>query len=244
MPALLTLTANDLLNRVAVEVGLDQVSDPVASTEKEFIKLAAMLNIAGEELSQNYPWEFLVKEHSITTVAADQEYDLPSDFLYMVNQTGWERTQSNPLSGPLSPQDWQYLAGRDLVSSSIYTSFRINEGVFKVYPDPIPADLEITFEYVSRNWVLDGDTGNTYKDSVTQGSDTPQFDRVLLTRFLKVKWLESTGFDSTKAQSDLNQSFSLLLSREKGAPILNAGGGYRGFPYLSGNSVSDTGYGV
>ena len=243
MSALLTQTANDLLNRVALEVGLEQVADPWASTEKEFIKLGGLLNIAGEELSQNYPWEFLVKEHTIVTVAADQEYDLPSDFLYMVNQTGWERTQSNPLAGPLSPQDWQYLAGRDLVSSSIYTSFRINEGVFKVYPDPIAADLEITFEYVSRNWVLDGTTGNTYKAAVTQGSDTPQFDRLLLSRFLKVKWLESTGHESSKAQADLNQSFSLLMGREKGAAILNSGRGYRGFPYLTGGSVPDSGYG-
>jgi len=241
MSALLTLTANDLLNRVALEVGLDQEADPWASTEKEFVKMQALLNVAGEELSQNYPWEFLVKEHIITTVAADQEYDLPSDFLYMVNQTGWERTQSNPLSGPLSPQDWQYLAGRDLVSSSIYTSFRINEGVFKVYPDPIPANLEITFEYVSRNWVLDGSTGNTYKDSVTQGSDTPQFDRLLLSRFLKVKWLEQAGFDSSKAQSDLNQSFSLLQSRDKGSSILNTGRGGRSFPYLT---APDTGFGT
>ena len=81
MPAQLTATANDILNRVAAEVGIDPVSDPWSSTDKSYTQLKTLLNIAGEELSQNYPWEFLIKEHSFTTDGVDNEYTLPSDFL-------------------------------------------------------------------------------------------------------------------------------------------------------------------
>lgn len=242
MPALLTSTANDILNRVAAETGHEQVTDPWASNRQEFVQMRALLNIAGEELSQHYPWAFLSKEHTFTTTTA-AAYDLPTDFLYIINQSGWDRSNDRPLSGPLSSQDWSRLTGQDLSESLWSVGFRISEGSFKMLPDPMTSGLSIAFEYVSRNWVLDAETGNTYKDSITSGSDTPQYDRTLLSRYLKVKYLEAKGFDSSKAQADLNQSFQLITGRESGAPILNAGGRRSGFAYLGSHSVPDTGWG-
>lgn len=243
MPAQLTATANDILNRVAAEVGLEQVSDPWTDEDKSFIQMKALLNIAGEELSQNYPWEFLIKEHSFVTDGVDNEYTLPSDFLYIVNQTGWDRTNDVPLVGPLSPQEYQYLVSSESSGSNIYISFRFNEGVFKVLPDD-SSGKTIAFEYVSRNWVLDSTTGNTYRDSVADGADTPQFDRTLLSRYLKVKFLEAKGFDSTKAQADLNHTFMLMTARERGSPILNAGRCSGSFAYLNSTSIPTSGYGA
>jgi len=117
MTATLRSTANDIMNRVAAEVGLEPVEDPWGSSQPEFRQMGYLLNIAGEELCQLYQWEFLMREHQVTTQSADTgDYPLPDDFLYMINQTGWERAENVPLFGPLSPQDWQYLLGRDLVS--------------------------------------------------------------------------------------------------------------------------------
>jgi hypothetical protein len=246
MTANLTATANDILNRVAAEVGLATATDPWASGQQEFNQMAVLLNIAGEELSQLFQWEFLMKEHQIFTVPKDSgDYPLPDDFLYMINQTGWERSENVPLSGPLSPQEWQYLLGRDLVSETIYASFRIQQGEFTIFPQPPPTGLDIHFEYISRNWVINSgyELGAT-QDRVKQGADTPLFDRTLISRALKVKFLEAKGLDSTKAQADLNQTFDLLTSHDKGAGIMSAGRNRRGFPYLNGfTSVPDSGYG-
>lgn len=245
MTATLQATANDILNRVAAETGLEPVTDPWGSPQQEFVQMRYLLNIAGEELSQLYPWEFLNGEHQITTLDTDTgNYPLPDDFLYMLNQTGWERAENVPLFGPLTPQDWQYLLGRDLVDQTIYASFRLKDGQFSIFPQPPPNGLDIHFEYVSRNWVIDSTaTGNT-QDRVKTGADTPLFDRTLLSRALKVKFLEAKSLDTTKAQADVNQMFDLLTSHDKGAVILRAGSTSRGFPYLDGfNSVSDTGYG-
>ena len=246
MSATLTSTANDILNRVAAEVGIDQVADPYASSNQAFRQMKALLNIAGEELNRLYPWEEMNGEHQITTLDTDSgDYPLPADFLYMLNQTGWERSENVPLTGPLSGQAWQYLLGRDLVSTTIYASFRIKQGEFSIFPQPPPNGLDIHFEYQSRNWVSDSTTGfATNKDRVTVGADIPMFDRTLLSRYLKVKFLEAKGFDSSKAQADLNQIFQLTNSQDKGAGVLSAGGGYRGFPYLDGyHNTPDTGYG-
>lgn len=246
MAATIRATATDTLNRVAAEIGLDPVQDPWNTTDKTFRQMTYLLNIAGEELCQLYPWEFLTKEHNIQTQSTDSgDYDLPDDFLYMVNQTGWERAENVPLYGPLTPQDWQYLLGRDLVSHTIYASFRLNEGKFRIFPQPPPDNLDIHFEYVARNWVLDSSTGESMTDRVDTGSDIPLFDRTLLSRMLKVKILEAKGMDTTKAQGDLNQAWQMITAHDKGADILSAARGTRGYPYLdSFRSVPDTGYGT
>ena len=245
MTATLRAPANDILNRVAAEVGLEPVPDPYGSTLPEFRQMTYLLNIAGEELSQLYPWEFLNKQHSFTTLDTDSgNYPLPDDFLYLVNQTAWERTENIPLFGPLSAQEWQALLGRDLVTSTIYASFRISEGQFRIFPQPPPNGLDIYYEYVSRNWVQDSTNSANTQDRVKTGADTPLFDRTLLSRYLKVKFLEAKSLDTTKAQADLNQMFESLGSHDKGAPVLSAGRGNGGYPYLSGFwSVPDSGYG-
>jgi hypothetical protein len=236
-------SANDILNRVAAEVGVAPVIDPYASTDPSFIKMRYLLNIAGEELVEAHPWEQLLKEHQILTADGDTGvYTLPSDFSHMINQTGWERSRNVPLGGPLSPQDWAYLKGRNFASTTLYASFRISEGSFKVYPDPPPVGLDINFEYVSTNWVRSATQPYTYSDQVVDGAQTPLFNRTLISRYLKLKYLDATGFDTSKAQSDFDQMFLMLTGTEKGAPILSAGGA-SGYPYLNIGNVPDTGFG-
>lgn len=238
-----TITASTILNRVAVEVGLDTAADPYASTEQHFIQMKYLLQICGEELAVAHPWEFLVKEHTFTTTTAT-EYALPTDFLYMVDQSGWNRTDDRPLYGPMSSQEWQYLLGRDLVSDTIYVSFRIMGGVLHLFPQPSVAGDDIYYEYITKNWVSDGAASPTYSDTVAVGTDVPLFDKTLMTRHVKMKYLEAKGFDTTKAQDDFNQVFSFLTGKDKGAKILSVGNTGRGFPYLDGRwNVPDSGFG-
>ncbi len=233
----------DILNRVAAEVGLDPVSDPFSSTEQHFIQMRYLLQTCGEELCLAHPWEFLNEEHQITTTALDTGvYTLPTDFHYMIPQTGWERANNVPLAGPLNAQDWTYLLGRDLVSQTIYASFRIKEGSFHIFPQPPPAGLDINFEYQRRSWVQDPAT-SLYTYEITDGSYIVVFDRTLITRMLKVKWLESKGFDTTKAQDDFNQVFGFLTGKDTSGEVLSAGCGRQSIPYLDNRSVPDSGFG-
>jgi hypothetical protein len=235
-------TANDILNQVGVEVGLDPSVDPFSSQDQSYRQMTYLINTAGEELSQLFPWDFLRKEMTITTDGTG-DYDLPADYLYLMNQTGWDRTNDNPVSGPLSPQDWAYLEGRDIVNSTLYLSYRLKEDKISLYPQPDEVGLDIRFEYINRNWVLDSTTGNTYIDKCNVGADEPLFNRTLLGRMLKVKFLEAKGMDASKAQADLNQAFELLVARNKGAPLLSARAGGRAFPYLNYDSIPESGYG-
>ena len=241
------IIANEILNRVAAEVGIAPIVDPIASTDPFFIQLRYLLNTAGEELMQAYPWEKLVRSHQIVTQAGDSgEYDMPTDFGYILNQTEWDRTNNISMGGPLSAQEWTYLKGRDLASNTLYASFRISQGKFNVFPTSPAAGLDLNFEYITSNWVIEGTSppsAPTYKAAVEIASDIPLFDKTLITRALKVKYLESGGFDTTKAQGDYNQIFAFLTGTDKGAGILNAGGRGGGYPYLNSYNTPDTGFG-
>jgi len=241
-----TTTAANVLNRAAVEIGLDPATDPFATDDKSFLQLIALLNTAGEELATAYNWEFLVRSYQITTLSTDTgDYPLPADFLYMLPQTGWELSNQVPIGGPLSAQDWTYLQGANLASTTIYASFRQRQGLFSIFPQPPPDGLDIRFEYQTKNWVLDADDPLLEKDEVQKTGDLILFDKVLISRYLKVKFLEAKGLDSSKAQDDFVQMFSALTNLDKGVgAILNAGGARRGYPYLDYRNVPITNFGA
>jgi len=238
------ISVTAIMNRVAAEVGLETNPDPLSSNDQHFKQMQFLLQTCGEELCLAYPWEFLNGSHQIITAAIDTgEYDLPSDFHYMIPQTGWERASNLPISGPLSPQDWAYMLGRELTNQVVYVSFRLRDGSFNILPQPVPAGLDIHFEYQRKTWVEDMDTGIAVpSDQVLSGSDVVMFDRTLITRMLKLKWLESKGFDTSKSQDDFNQVFGFLTGKDKSAEVLSAGGKW-GSSYLNDSNIPVTGFG-
>ena len=98
-------TANALINRAAVEVGLNADNDPVASPDETYIQMQALLDSLGQELVNLYDWPILVRTLTIDTQADDSGvYELPDDYDHMINQTAWDMNNTVPVTGPLSPQ--------------------------------------------------------------------------------------------------------------------------------------------
>lgn len=237
-------TANDIINAVAIEVGLLKDPDPVASVDETFIQFTGLLSVAGQEMVELYEWQVLTEKFQITTTDQDTgTYDLPDDFAYMIDQTGWEHSNRVAIGGPLSPQDWTYLEGRDLISQSIYASFRLVDGKFDLYPQPPPVGLDVNFEYISRNWVKEN--GGIRREDIGAGSDIILFEPILIKKYLRVKWLSAKGFDTSDAKTEFENMFQARTGRDLGAPILSASNNSRGFPFLHPYyNTSDTGYGV
>lgn len=238
------LTANDILNRVVLEVGLEPSNDPYADQNTIFKQLRGLLDAAGQELVELYEWEVLRKPFQIITQANTSVYALPDDFAYMINQTGWDRTNDLPLGGPLTSQTWTYLQGRDLVNQTIYATFRLNGEQVEIFPDPPPVGVSLNFEYISRNWVRENAT-DLPRDRVENGSDYVLYDPILIVKFLKAKHLEAKGFDASSARLEFENMFGARAGRDAGARIMNAGQSNRGFPLIHPyRNTGDTGYGV
>ena len=244
-------TANTIINDTALEVGLVPVNDVYSSQDENFTQLRGLLTVSGRELIQLNDWSILEDVFDLNTSTSSPAsgtppdnglYDLPEDFSHMIDQTGWNRDGNVPVGGPLSPQVWSTLVGRDLGSTTIYASFRLTENQIRLYPNPAPEDTDLSFMYQSRNWVLE--EAGTRKDRPSLNTDIILFDPILIGKYLKVKWLSAKGLDITIASRELDNMFNSITGKDKGGQVLNAGGGVD-FPYLNPwRNMSDTGYGA
>lgn len=238
-------TINDIVNQVAIEVGIPKTADVFSSNDIAFEQLTTLANACGIELLQDEAWEGLVGEFNFVTQLGDSGvYDLPADFAYMINQTGWDRTNNVMVGGPLSAQEWSYLKGRDLVSQTIYATFREVNNSLSLFPQPPPVGVEISFEYITRNWVSVGGSPTTLSDVVTTPADVVLYEPFMFERLLKLRFLEARGFDTAVATQQFTRSQESWAGKDKGAPILNGGRTYGGVPYLDGfRNTPDTGFG-
>ena len=238
------ITVNDILTRVAVESGLDAVSDPYGSQLQHYVQMRYLLQTAGEELCLAFNWEFLVKALHITVQLGDTNiYDLPENFQSMIDQTGWNLTTDEPIIGPLTAQEWKAVEGSGNADNLIRYAFRIVTSRIHLFPiDPI-VGTELEFEYMSRYFVQDAVDPLLFKANFTAGGDIILFDRTLITRYLKTMWLAAKGFDTTASQSALDQVFGNLTGKDKGARVLDAGGGRQSIHYLDGTNLPISGFG-
>ena len=240
-------TVNQIVNAVAVQVGLTSVADVFSAADPAFTQMTSLLTTGLQTLMEDYEWNNLVRTHQITTTAVDDgSYALPSDFAYMIDQTGWERSDNVPLLGPLSAQEWTYLLGRDLVSSTIYASFRFDQNEFYIFPNnPVIAGLDVNFEYISRNLIQIASAPTTYTDEATIGADVVMFPPNLIKQQLRMLFLEAKGFDNSAAAAAFARSIESWMGKDNSAGVLSVAGGRNGYPYLNGvRNTPDTGYGT
>ena len=237
-------TANDIINRAALESGLIPISDPLSSTDESFIQLTGLLTSCGQELADMHPWQGLITNYTIDTLSTDTgTYPLPDDFNYMIDQTGWERTNRLPMNGPLSPQQWALLEGLSLGSDPIYATFRLSDNEFDLLPNPPPDGLNINFQYISRNWVQP-EGGGARTDAVEVGSDVVLYDPLMTVKMLKMKFKIAKGFDANAAAMEFERAFLSRTGKDTGAPILNASRGNRMIPLLGYPNTPWTNYGI
>jgi hypothetical protein len=239
------ITAQEIINRASIEVGLGEQTDPFGSSDPKVSQLRALLTSCGQDLVEAHPWEYMRREHSITTSSADSgAYDLPDDFGYLLDDTAWDRNENLPVSGPLTPQQWQHLKGRDFSNSTIYLSFRIMENKYNVYPDnPVPDGQQIYFEYISRYWLISEGGSAPDQDEALSNGDLVLFKPSMVVNYLKYKFLDAKGFDSSSALEAFAKSFQQASDGNKGAPTLNAGQRYTGIPLLDYRNIPITNYG-
>lgn len=231
-------TAATIINSAAIECGLATSTDPLAAVAQEMIQLRTLLTNCGRELCSGlHEWQQLTTSYTFSTTAtppANGLYALPSDFGYMINQTGWTPTSGGlglPLAGPLSQQTYQALVNTNLAASTIYLSFNIAGRQIQLLPKPAPANQNITFSYQSQNWVLVNGTTTT-ANVVANSADVVLFDAVMMVKMLAARYKQVKGFDATAALSQFQALYAMFTSTNTPAEILSLSG-RAGFPYIN-----------
>jgi hypothetical protein len=236
-------TATNVVRQVALESGLVLAPgvDPSTSSDANIQRLWTILRSAGNELLRMHKWQDKMLIYAFTTGVGDVgRYDLPADYDSFVDQTGWQQSYFWPLRGPYSAQMWQRVV--NYPTTGIYVAFRIQNNALWLWPQPPPANIGITFMYRTRGWVTDGTSG-VLKDHCDTGADIVNFDWLLITRYLKLKFLEAIGHDTVAADANFKMVFDVLSDSNDGAaPELELARDAR-FPFITGFNSPDTGFG-
>ena len=209
-------TAIDVLKQVTGELGLSRIPTVTGLSDVQSVQLLSLLNSAGNELMLYYPWEQFATEWTLTTVIGQSDYDLPTDYNYFTDQTQWDRTNHWPLLGPKSPQEWAWLKGA-FVAALPRQRYRIQNNKFKLHPVPA-GNLNLAMEYITKNWV---DSGGALTDMITQDGDILKYEPWLLIKFVKFKFYELKGFNTTGVNADFMRVFNNLTGKDTGAKILS-----------------------
>lgn len=237
-------TAGVIINQVAAEVGLVPVSDPYVVSDPAFAQLQYLLNSAGQELVIASEWQKLTRRHTIVTAALDTgDYPLPDDFSRMIDQTGWSPTNRLPLGGPLTPQDWAYITNANLAQQTIYISFRQDQGLIRVLPQPPTPGVTINFEYISRWWVSNPGGTTPEKESCSDQNDVVLYEPILIKKFLKLRFLQAKGFDTTAASQEFLGMFEGWTGADMAAPVLSMSRS-RKYPFLDWRNIPETNFGM
>lgn len=212
-------TLLELVQQVTGELGVNRPSFVIGNNDPQIVQLLALVNRLGRDISKQYEWQRLNKEFSVTTVQGTPTYALPSDWLYQINQTEWDRTSRWPLIGPATTQEWQIYKSA-IISEGPNLRFRIANSFLEV--DPPTGGLDLSFFYVSRNWI-DGADGLGY-DKFQADGDRAVFDDSLMVTGLKAQWKASKGLDGTFDAAEFRTMLDTIKAQDKGAQKLSLGG--------------------
>lgn len=219
-----------VLSVIAHVCGRTNVPVPVTvfgTTDPQITQMLRLLEEEGNDLARRGPWQALTFEATHTTLALEDQGAMTAiatnGFRDIKNGTFWDRTNTLPLLGPLSDQEWQAYKG--MATTGPRSQFRIRGGHLLVNPVPTAGDTW-AFEYVSKYWML-GIDGVTYKDYATLDTDTILLPEDLVLMGLRWRWKKEKGLDYAEDMRTYEFQVKDALSRDGGKPVIAMSGGQR-----------------
>lgn len=144
----------DMLQSAAIELRMPSTfTSAIGNTDAHVKLLLALANAEIKESRRDYPWPQLIKAGTITLSTGVSSYALPGDFDSFVADSEWNTSDTQPLIGPISAQDWNALA-YGITGVTTLKQYRL-EGIadsqFFIYPTPTAADSGtiLAFRYKS-----------------------------------------------------------------------------------------------
>jgi hypothetical protein len=214
-----------LINGAQDTIGLVRSTTVIASTDGNVRTLLALAQTEGQELLERFAWPATQLEASHTTLAAELQgviTTIAPGFGYIINQSFWDRTLTQPVTGPLSPQEWQFVKAR--VTTGPYAGYRISAGNLYAYPAPA-AGNDWRFEYQTVNFCAS--SAGTGQSAWAADTDVGVLDENLMQLGVVWRFKKKNGLDYSEDFRSYEQKIANETARAGGRRILNmAGGGY------------------
>ena len=223
----------DIARDAAAVIGIEDFTTLVGNQISATRAILALLNRAGQNLSRSRnsfgePWLSLLRESTFQTSPGEATYTLPEDYVTLVSDTVWDRSQFYEARGAMSPQNWQALRN-GLVQTNVTLApfYRIksnpsgSEREMELYPTPTET-RDLVFEYISNSW-LRHPTQQTFYSRIQSDLDLPVIDSELLEMDLIWRFKQSRGLTFSAELGEFEMERDRRLAEDRGARAITIG---------------------
>jgi hypothetical protein len=207
-----------ILQDACRDLSLPVLTSVVGNTESH---APLMLRNAKEELNSlatRFTWQVLTKENTFTTIAAAAQTTasaIPTDFDRMVNESIFNRTQTEPVWGPITPDQWQNI--QSSLVTLVDSVYRLRGGTILISPTP-SAGQTIAYEYISTSKARS--SGGTEQTNWQADADTTVFREDIVTLGVVWRYRKSKGYDFTSDLEEYERRVSEAIMRDGSKPRL------------------------
>ncbi|MET0428190.1 MAG: hypothetical protein ABW026_06790 [Microvirga sp.] len=225
------LTALDILQRAADELGLDR---PVSTAggDAQARQLHAALNATGRDLMRVHAWGALQRTGAVTLLPGETDYALPSDHHRLVSDTVFDETGRRRVPGPHDPQ-----AEPRLRAGAGGRSFRPVGAVLRILPTPEAGGDVVSFTYVSKAWARSA--SGIAREEMEGDTDTALFSPDLLVKGTKWRFMAAKGMYADALRMEFESLRDREIAADLGGTILVLGGARDGPPFVGLDGVAD-----
>lgn len=166
------------------------------------------------------------------------KYAFPSDYDRIIDRTEWDKTKHWEMLGPETAQEWQWLKSA-YIATGPRARFRILNNLFQIWP-PMASTEYLGWEYIGKNWAINA--AGTAIAQFSTDTDTCIFPDRLMIDFLKFKYFDVKGFDSSRFEGDYNRQLNIAKANDAGSRTLSFAPQMAGVLITPAN-IPDAGYG-
>jgi hypothetical protein len=209
-------------NDVADIIGIERQVAIAAGTGGDARQLYRLCKLELSELSRRTSWQRLTKENVFTAVAsASQPTAIPTDFLFVVNETLFNRTADHEVFGPVSPREWALLTSSNTgVTTEV---FRMRGNLLYLYPEPTAGDI-YAYEYVTSYLAIDAG-GSAEKTTYANDGDVAKLDEELIKLGVVWRWKNLKGLDYAEDFRTYEMQVANSIARDGGKRTISMDAG-------------------
>ena len=177
---------------------------------------------------------------AVSLVFGVNNYALPSDLEYFVEQTFWDKSYRWQLLGPIEAQQKQILK-YGITALGPRRQFWIRNN--RMYLSPTPSNLTdiIAYDYFSNSWCQS--SGGTAQTAWTADTDTYLLDEDCFVLGLKWRFLRAKGLDYAEEHETYMKAVTRIMARDGSSHDLSLNAQGMGLGLLSTANIPNTSYG-
>lgn len=223
------LNVLQIAQRACAATGLPVPNSIVGSSDPNVVQLVELLHEEGSELAARTEWQVMTWEATFTSAATESQGSILTivdaidhTWRTVIKDTMWDRTQREPIIGPLSPREWQAWKANQFTGP--YKRFRISLNRILIAPT-MEAGHTVAFEFTTRHWLLNA-AGTVYKEFITANDDVPVLDADLVLAGLKWRSLQRRGLSYGELFTAYERRVTDLIAKDgtKGTRCLGDSG--------------------